>query len=85
MKMRRGRNGLTKAEFLRRDAAAAMGRLFDKTMANIAKKKAKAEKEKCYPVPHGDVSTCPKNEQGYCSLFDKKCNNILVIEGEEPK
>lgn len=85
MKMRRGRNGLTKAEFSQREIDEEVRRRIEVALAKAAEKKVKDEKEKCYPVPHGNVSTCPKNEQGHCSLFDKQCNNILVIEGEEPK
>ena len=32
--------------------------------------------EKCYPVKNSDVTICDHNEEGRCSLFDKKCNNI---------
>lgn len=43
MKKRRGKNGLTKSEYANQEFIAARDRLFDKTMANIAKKKAKVE------------------------------------------
>lgn len=75
MKRRRRRNGLTKSEFLFLEVEAARDRLFEETMANIAKKKAKIEEEKCYPAPHGNIGMCLKNEQGHCILFNKKCDN----------
>jgi 8-oxo-dGTP pyrophosphatase MutT (NUDIX family) len=77
-KIRRGRNGLTKSEFLRREIEEETTLRLDEILENIAKR----EEEKCYPVPYGDVSTCPKNtwsakiKHGWCSLFNKKCDNI---------
>lgn len=85
MKMKRGRNGLTKAEFLQREVDEEVANRVEEALAKMAEKKAKAEEEKCYPAPHGNISVCPKNEHGYCSLFDKKCNNISTIEEGEPK
>ncbi len=78
LKRRRGRNGFTKDECLRQEVTAARDRLFDVTMANIAKKKAKLEESKCYPCPFGNVGMCPHNEQGHCSHFNKKCDNRQV-------
>lgn len=81
-KIRRGRNGLTKAEFLRREIEEETKLRLDAILDSIAKKKERVEEEKCYPVLHGDVSTCPKNtwsakiKHGWCSLFNKKCDNI---------
>ena len=75
-KIRRGRKGLTKSEFLHLEIERETALRLNEILDSIAKRKAKVEEEKCYPVPHGNVSTCPKNEQGKCSLFDKKCNNI---------
>ena len=74
--MRRGRNGLTKEEFLQLERDAEWAKRVDEALANAAKKRVKAEAEKCYPVPSGNVSTCPKNVAGRCSSFDKKCNNV---------
>ena len=77
-KIRRGRNGLTKSEFLRREIEEETTLRLDEILDSIAKRK----EEKCYPVPHGDVSTCPKNtwsakiKHGWCGLFNKKCDNI---------
>ena len=43
MKIRRGRNGLTKAEFLQRDAKEEVAKRVDEILANVAKKKKPEE------------------------------------------
>jgi len=34
-------------------------------------------KEKCYPVPFGDVTICRNNSEGQCKLWNKECDNII--------
>jgi len=45
MKKRRGRNGLTRAEFLQQEAQAEIAKRVDEILDNIAKKKAKVDEE----------------------------------------
>ena len=34
------------------------------------------QKEKCYPVPFGNVTICDNNKKSQCKLWNKKCDNI---------
>jgi len=34
-------------------------------------------KEKCYPVSSDNITICNNNKEGWCKLWNKKCNNII--------
>ena len=79
MKRRRGKNGLTKVEFLQRDIDEEVSKRVDEILDKIVKRKAGAEEEKCYPAPFGNISMCPHNEQGRCVRLNKKCDNRSTV------